>query len=85
MMRAMAPRIAPTTEPAFDAALSPEDVLPVAMAVDTCNGEALADVTAAEALVDMVAGEALVAFGSEIAAEDDAAPELVCVAPAVLV
>lgn len=99
----MAPRIAPTTEPAFDAALFPEDVVPVFVAVtinpavalsdvsaaeapvDRAAEGALADVIVGEAPVDMVAGVALVAVGSEITAEDDAAPKLVSVAPVVLV
>ena len=79
----MAPRIAPTTAPAFDPALSSEDVFPAFMAVDA--GEALVDVIAGEALVDVIAGEALVVFGGEIAAEDDAVPKLVCIALVVVV
>ena len=81
----MAPRVAPTTEPAFAPTLSPEDVFAAFMAVDTCAGEALVDVIAGEALVDVIAGEALVVFGLEIAAEDDAVPKLVCIAPVVVV
>ena len=68
--------MAPTTEPAFDPALSPEEVFPAFMAVDTCAGEAL---------VDVIAGEALVIFGLEVAAADDVVPKLVCIAPVLVV
>ena len=84
-MRAMAPRVAPTTEPAFDPALSPEEVYPAFMAVDACAGDALVDVIARGALVDVIAREALVVFGLEVAAEDDVVPKLVCIAPVVVV
>ena len=76
MTMAMAPRIAPTTEPASDPGLRPEEVLSASMALDTF---------AREALVDTVAGEAPVVFGPEIAAEGDAVSRLVCIAPRVLV
>ena len=78
--RAMAPRVPPTTEPAFAPTLSPEDVFPA-----FCAGEALGDVIAGETLVDVIAGEALVVFGLEVAADGDAVPKLVCIAPVVVV
>ena len=80
----MAARIAPTAEPAFDPALSPE-LFPAFPVADASAGEALMDVFAGEALVGVMAGEALVVFEREIAAEGNAVPRLVCAAPLVLV
>ena len=91
----MAPKMAPTAEPAFDPVLSPEEVCTACMAVDAFAEEALVGVVGSEALVDVVpteaaveviAGETLVVFGPELAAvEGDGVPRPVCDALGVLV
>ena len=65
---AIAPKIAPITEPTSDAVLRPEELLLAFVAADVLAGEVLVLVSAGEALVDV---------GPEITAEGDATPRLV--------
>ena len=70
---AMAPHIAPSTEPMSDAVLRPDELLPALLAADVFAGEAPEWMAA-----EIVPGEALELFGPEIVGEGEAAAKLVC-------
>ena len=70
---AMAPHIAPSTEPMSDAVLRPDELLPTWLAAVVFAGEAPGSMA-----VDAILGEALELLGPEIVGEGEAAAKLVC-------